>query len=79
MDWREIKRAKGIESADLSAVVHDHLEAHGPVKGLRFEQVNALTIMCDWEFIAFGDKLEKIYLEAILKITNEEAENDTEV
>lgn len=79
MEWREIKRAKGISSTELSGAVHDHLEAHGPVKGLRFEQVNALTIMCDWDYIAFGDKLEQIYQEAILKITNEEVDDDTEI
>ncbi|OAC54075.1 hypothetical protein AWU01_02605 [Streptococcus pyogenes] len=58
---------KGISDVELSSVVQKILEEKY-IKGLRFEQVNALTIMCELGYIHFDKRLSEVYEQALNSI-----------
>lgn len=60
----KIREEKGISDVELSSVVQKILEEKY-IKGLRFEQVNALTIMCELGYIHFDKRLSEVYEQAL--------------
>ncbi|HEL1061748.1 Uncharacterised protein [Streptococcus dysgalactiae] len=60
----KIREEKGISDVQLSSVVQKILEEKY-IKGLRFEQVNALTIMCELGYIHFDNRLSEVYEQAL--------------
>lgn len=77
-NWKELKKRFDLSDKEVSEAVQLYLENNGPIKGLRFEQVNALLIMCDWGYISFEDTLEKIFQDVVEKLvsTSEEVIHD---
>lgn len=68
---KSIRETNHLKTVELSEAVRKHLNQHGPVKGLRFDQVNVLTIMCEWGHITFGKQLEDTYRQVMRELIEE--------
>ncbi|VGQ60920.1 hypothetical protein [Streptococcus pyogenes] len=62
----KIREEKGISDVELSSVQKILEEKY--IKGLRFEQVNALTITCELGYIHFDKRLSEVYEQALNSI-----------
>ncbi|MBO3755702.1 hypothetical protein J5O02_01250 [Streptococcus suis] len=74
-NWKQLIKVNNISDSEVATAILKYLEENGPIKGLRFEQINALTILSDWEYITLGDKLEKIYQEVVEGIVGAKPSN----
>ncbi|HEM5137896.1 TPA: hypothetical protein U1258_001469 [Streptococcus suis] len=74
-NWKQLIKVNNISDSELATAILKYLEENGPIKGLRFEQINALTILSDWGYITLGDKLEEIYQEVVEGIVGTKASN----